>query len=856
MLRSLRAVLLALAMLALVMVLASAPPTHSQPLDPPRKADPAGGPTTPDDPLNPNVPCLVAPGTPQATDAVTVPLWQAETLIPQARSYFGVAARPGDHTLFAFGGLISDTQPLSSTERFDTCSGEWAEMAPLPEALAYVSAVEIDGRYYVAGGVAAISDTYDVRASTYVYDPGTDSWTRRADLPRPLGGAALATANGKLYAFGGFDARGPGAGELDTTYEYNPQTNVWLTRTAMLSGTRSLAAAASYNGLIYVAGGRLTDPYEYTGFTNTLIVYNPQQNTWQAGPPMSMRAYGFGLTPAPDGQLYALGGRGSEGTLALRYDPVAKRWDTLSNYFVDVHRVGTGVAYSRGRLFVVGGTEYSYYYRNMSTQSVESLRILDDFCLSTLRVDKAVAQPGSRLRYTIELHSGIEVLNAAGLINTLPPAAVFDGFVANPIGASYNPALHRVEWHGLLNSYHAPVTITYEAVIGNDVRSGQRLTGTLWLDNGLGGAAMRQAVTRLDFFDLDSSVKMADQSALTADGRVTYTVRIEDTSSQTGTITMTDPLPAGVVLITDSLQATFGEVTLDGSTVIWHGTFPTVMTYTNTSGDYEWGDSRGGGTVPGVQYDWIEISETGRGFSWYPPADNDRCYPVPIPFEWQFYGNVVTRTAVQIDGTMYMYGSPDSTWWVMGPNNQPIPGPLDFWVTGVIAPYWDDLYKTPGRMYYQVIGTAPDRKVVIEYHDVSVTAPQNVLSRPGSFELILFERNNAVLMQYQDADSGNAATRFGASATIGLQDTFTHGLQYSYNTPALSDELAILYLPPQETYTYPARAAAVTYAVTATLDALPIYNIATITADTGVALERRAVVWLPSHWVYLPIGLK
>ncbi len=41
-----------------------------------------------------------------------------------------------------------------------------------------------------------------------------------------------ATVNGKLYAFGGFDARGYHLGNVDTTYEYNPATNTWLTRTA------------------------------------------------------------------------------------------------------------------------------------------------------------------------------------------------------------------------------------------------------------------------------------------------------------------------------------------------------------------------------------------------------------------------------------------------------------------------------------------------------------------------------------------------------------------------------------------------------------------------------------------------
>ena len=48
--------------------------------------------------------------------------------------------------------------------------------------------------------------------------------TRLADLPQALGGVTLATANGKLYAFGGFDQRGYNQGNVATTYEYNPAT--------------------------------------------------------------------------------------------------------------------------------------------------------------------------------------------------------------------------------------------------------------------------------------------------------------------------------------------------------------------------------------------------------------------------------------------------------------------------------------------------------------------------------------------------------------------------------------------------------------------------------------------------------
>ena len=152
------------------------------------------------------------------------------------------------------------------------------------------------------------------------------------------------------------------------------------------------------------------------------------------------------------------------------------KWDSLSTYYTDEFRSGVGAAYSRGRLFIVGGYE-SFF--NLTTQNVESLRLFDDLCLSSLTVDREVAQPGDRLRYTIELHSGIEVLDAVSAIDALPQGVQFAGFISNPIGASFNPALNRIEWHGARDSYAPPITITFDVSVTSELKPGQRLTNTL-----------------------------------------------------------------------------------------------------------------------------------------------------------------------------------------------------------------------------------------------------------------------------------------------------------------------------------------------------------------------------------------
>ena len=159
-------------------------------------------------------------------------------------------------------------------------------------------------------------------------------------------------------------------------------------------------------------------------------------------------------------------------------------------------------------------------------------------------------------------------------------------------------------------------------------------------------------------------------------------------------------------------------------------------------------------------------------------------------------------------------------------------------------------------MWYQVVGVAPQRRLVIEYSRTSRLGMHNELGASGEFEAILDEGSSIITLQYKDVDFGHAEVDFGASATVGIQDTTEHGLQYSYNTPALSNELAIVYVPPQQTFTTTIRSAEVRFAASLAPDQLPLRNTATITDSFGAIIQRWAVAFIPKAWVYLPVILR
>jgi hypothetical protein len=69
-----------------------------------------------------------------------------------------------------------------------------------------------------------------------------------------------------------------------------------------------------------------------------------------------------------------------------------------------------------------------------------------------------------------------------------------------------------------------------------------------------------------------------------------------------------------------------------------------------------------------------------------------------------------------------------------------------------------------------------------------------------TFQAILFEGTNDILLQYRDVYSGSSRD-YGASATVGIRDRDGHlngeNLQWSYNAGVISSGQAILYRVPE-----------------------------------------------------------
>ncbi len=162
--------------------------------------------------------------------------------------------------IFVIGGaqvtpLTQERISISSVEEYDPQANTWAKKAEMPTPRFALSASVINGMIYVIGGMIStfqmVTPEYATQA-VEVYDPQTDTWTKKADLPAPRAGAAAAALNGKIYVFGGTDIDYETA--TSTIFEYDPNSDTWTTRPDMPFNRLGLSASV-INGKVYIIGG-------------------------------------------------------------------------------------------------------------------------------------------------------------------------------------------------------------------------------------------------------------------------------------------------------------------------------------------------------------------------------------------------------------------------------------------------------------------------------------------------------------------------------------------------------------------------------------------------------------------------
>jgi N-acetylneuraminic acid mutarotase len=129
----------------------------------------------------------------------------------------------------------------------------------------------VNGILFAVGGAYCpygLSCAY--KSGLYAYDPATDTWTQKADMPKGARfNLAAGAVGGRLYAVGG--STGDGSFNVNRVEAYDPATNTWAEKAPMPTPRDALAAGV-VNGELYAVGG--ADIYGVG--MHTLQAFNPQ----------------------------------------------------------------------------------------------------------------------------------------------------------------------------------------------------------------------------------------------------------------------------------------------------------------------------------------------------------------------------------------------------------------------------------------------------------------------------------------------------------------------------------------------------------------------------------------------------
>lgn len=110
----------------------------------------------------------------------------------------------GHHPEATEGGPQTDPA-FSFTESWDVSSDSWQEVTAMPTPRFAASAIEIDQKLWVLGGVAAAPEGFHEYDLIEVYNPKTSSWTKISPaLPSSSAGQGAVVFKNRLYVFGGF----------------------------------------------------------------------------------------------------------------------------------------------------------------------------------------------------------------------------------------------------------------------------------------------------------------------------------------------------------------------------------------------------------------------------------------------------------------------------------------------------------------------------------------------------------------------------------------------------------------------------------------------------------------------------
>jgi N-acetylneuraminic acid mutarotase len=241
------------------------------------------------------------------------------------------------------------------------CIGGACRLQPMPTARGGLAAtLGSDGRIYVMGG-GTPNTTNQTFATVEAYDPATNTWTPRADMPTSRYGLATVSVGDAIYAIGGFDFSSSGG--LSTTEKYSVLGNNWTMSVGNLRRGRG-GLGATYNLLFaanfYAVGGGTQDYFGPP--TSAAEVFKINQSQWMILTNMPTARNWVAVASAPlSPSLYVIGGIDTTSARLKKVEAfnlmTGGAWTTLADMPTARMAAAAATSSSDGKIYVFGGID-------------------------------------------------------------------------------------------------------------------------------------------------------------------------------------------------------------------------------------------------------------------------------------------------------------------------------------------------------------------------------------------------------------------------------------------------------------------------------------------------------------------
>ena len=241
---------------------------------------------------------------------------------------------------------------------------EWEAISQLPTDRWGLSAAVVDDKVYIIGGtlnnnVQRLDGTSIIEA----YDPQTNTWQQLADLPTPRTYPYTAVVNGIIYVFGGwYTDKVEGLKYPVVVEAYDPVTDTWTQKKDM-PVSRVHPAIGVVDEKIYIIGGSTGWGHAHVRRMDRVDIYDPATDTWEQGTKMPTQRDPY-LGGVVNNRIYIIGGYGPPAGQVLpvieEYDPISRQWRKMKDMVNVKSSFRTVVV--EDEIYVIGGINGARQY--------------------------------------------------------------------------------------------------------------------------------------------------------------------------------------------------------------------------------------------------------------------------------------------------------------------------------------------------------------------------------------------------------------------------------------------------------------------------------------------------------------